>query len=208
MVMKLRFNAWSSLVIAMCALLIAGHLDSRGALAQTNNSPVAADDSATTDQGVPVTIAVLGNDSDPDGDPLAVDSLTPPANGSAVINADHTVPYTPHPGFAGADSFSYSITDGSGGTASAAVSVTVNATNSAPVAVDDSATTAQGVPVTIAVLGNDSDPDGDPLAVDSLTPPANGSAILNADHTVTYTPNPGFAGADSFSYSITDGSGE
>jgi hypothetical protein len=61
--------------------------------------------------------------------------------------------------------------------------------------------------VNISVLGNDSDPDGDTLSVTSASNPAHGSVVVNADGTVTYTPDPGFTGTDTFTYTISDGNG-
>ncbi|HEX9822235.1 MAG TPA: Ig-like domain-containing protein, partial [Methylomirabilota bacterium] len=87
--------------------------------------PLAQDDFAVTQRDTPVTIAVLANDSDPDGDPLTVTAVTDPAHGSAVNNGDGTVTYTPDAGFVGSDSFEYTISDGAGGADSATVSVTV-----------------------------------------------------------------------------------
>jgi len=170
-----------------------------------NNAPLAVDDQATTSEATSITIDVLSNDSDSDGDPLVVDSLTPPSNGTTVINPDNTVTYTPNANFNGADSFTYTISDGNGGSATATVNVTINAVNEAPLAVDDQATTSEATPVIVDVLSNDSDGDGDPLTVDSVTAPANGSAAVNADNTVTYTPNVGFVGSDTFTYTATDG---
>jgi hypothetical protein len=77
--------------------------------------------------------------------------------------------------------------------------------NCPPVAVDDMATTVNGFPVTINVLANDSDPNGDPLTVTSVTDPPNGTAVNNGDGTVTYTPDCGFFGIDTFNYTISDG---
>jgi RHS repeat-associated protein len=71
-------------------------------------------------------INVLGNDSDPDGDPLTVTGVTQPTNGKAVTGSNNIVTYTPTTGFTGQDSFTYSISDGRGGTAGATVRVTVN----------------------------------------------------------------------------------
>lgn len=90
-----------------------------------NNPPLAVNDSASTPAGTAVEIAVLGNDSDPDGDPLTVTSVTQPAGGSAVINANGTVTFTPNAEFTGTTAFNYTISDGRGGSASATVSVTV-----------------------------------------------------------------------------------
>jgi len=89
-----------------------------------NDPPVAVDDSDTTPEDTPVTIDVLNNDYDIDGDTLTVDSVTQGANGS-VINNGSNVTYTPDPGFNGTDSFTYTISDGNGGTDTATVTVTV-----------------------------------------------------------------------------------
>jgi VCBS repeat-containing protein len=92
-----------------------------------NDPPVAVDDTATTPKDTPVTIDVLNNDSDIDGDTLTVDSVTQGASGS-VTNNGNDVTYTPAPGFSGTDSFTYTISDGNGGTDMATVTVTVTGT--------------------------------------------------------------------------------
>jgi hypothetical protein len=79
--------------------------------------------------------------------------------------------------------------------------------NCPPIAVDDFATTVNGFPVTINVLANDSDPNGDALTVTAVTDPPNGSAVNNGDGTVTYTPDCGFFGIDTFNYTVDDGQG-
>ncbi|MGX9354280.1 Ig-like domain-containing protein [Roseobacteraceae bacterium S113] len=173
-----------------------------------NDPPVAVDDAGSTAPGTPTTITVLGNDSDPDGDPLTVTGVTDPANGTAVVNPDGTVTYTPDAGFSGEDTVTYTISDGNGGTDTADIIVTVSDDpNLPPVAVDDTGSTAPGTPVTVAVLGNDSDPDGDPLSVTGVTDPANGSAVINPDGTITYTPDAGFTGEDTITYTLSDGNG-
>jgi hypothetical protein len=149
-----------------------------------------------------VVIDVLDNDSDVDGDPLAVESVTQPVNGT-VVNNGTDVAYTPDPNYNGADSFSYVVTDGVF-TDTAVVSVTVTPMPDPPEADDDVATTAEDTPVTIDVLGNDSDADGDPLSVESVTQPFNGTVVNNGAD-VTYTPDPDYNGADSFSYVVSDG---
>jgi PKD repeat protein/cytolysin (calcineurin-like family phosphatase) len=95
------------------------------ALVIVNTPPIAVDDTASTAQDTPVTVPVLDNDSDPDGDPLVVVEATAPANGNAVVNPDNTITYTPDPGYHGPDKFTYTIADSSGLTASATVSITV-----------------------------------------------------------------------------------
>lgn len=92
-----------------------------------NSLPFVTDDTATTDEDTPVTLNVLANDSDPDGDQLSVIEVTQGANGTVTNNADGTVTYSPYSNFFSTDSFTYTISDGNGGTASATVTVTVNA---------------------------------------------------------------------------------
>ena len=83
----------------------------------------------------------------------------------------------------------------------------MTAVNDAPVAVDDSATTDEDTPVAISVLANDSDVDGDTLTVVAVSDPPNGSVVNNGDGTITYTPDTGYDGPDSFTYDIGDGNG-
>ena len=80
--------------------------------------------------------------------------------------------------------------------------------NSPPIAVADAATTAAGTAVAIAVLANDSDPDNDPLTIRAVSNVVNGTATINGNNTITYTPNPGFSGSGGFSYTISDGTTE
>ncbi len=97
----------------------------------TNDGPVAVADAATTAEDTAVSIAVLTNDSDLDGDTLTVSAATTPAHGTAAVNPDGTITYTPAANYNGADSFSYTVGDGNGGTATATVSVTVTASTTA-----------------------------------------------------------------------------
>jgi gliding motility-associated-like protein len=124
-----------------------------------------------------------------------------------VINEDGTITYTPAPDFNGEDSFTYTVSDGNGGTATATVTITVNPINDAPIANDDVATVDEDNSVTVSVLDNDSDVDGDGLTVVSTTDPSNGSVVINEDGTITYTPDPDFNGEDSFTYTVSDGNG-
>ncbi|MFP3913961.1 MAG: Ig-like domain-containing protein, partial [Actinomycetota bacterium] len=170
-----------------------------------NSAPVAADDSASTVADSAVTIDVLANDSDADGDALSVVDVTQPSTGSVVVNGDETVTYTPDAGFTGSDSFTYRASDGIATSDPATVTVSVSAGNTAPVAVDDAASTTVDTAVTVDVLANDSDADGDALSVVDVTQPSTGSVVVNGDETVTYTPDAGFTGSDSFTYRASDG---
>ncbi|MCV7345185.1 Ig-like domain-containing protein [Mycolicibacterium rhodesiae] len=107
------------------------------------------------------------------------------------------------------DSFAVTVADGHGGTTTTDVSVTVAPSapvNHAPVANDDSATTNENVPVSISVLANDSDADSDALVVTDAATPLHGS-VTHSDSGVTYTPNTDYHGADSFTYTVSDGHG-
>lgn len=178
-----------------------------GLATDCNEPPAASDDSAVTEEGSAVSVAVLANDSDPDGDDLSVSTVSDPANGTATINADNTVTYTPDAGFTGTDTFTYTAFDGEYED-TATVTVTVEARpNTAPVANDDTATTPRNTAVTIRVLANDSDADGDALTLTGVTQPSSGVATANADGTVTYTPAINFNGSVTFSYTIDDSHG-
>jgi subtilisin family serine protease len=178
-----------------------------GLATDCNEPPVANDDTAVTEEDKAVTIAVLANDTDPDNDALTVSGASDAANGTVVVNADNTVTYTPDPGFVGTDTFSYTAFDGEWED-TATVTVTVEERpNTAPVANDDTATTARNTAVTIAVLANDRDADGDALTLTGVTQPSSGTATANADGTVTYTPETNFTGTVGFTYSIDDGHG-
>jgi len=176
-------------------------------VAQVNGPPLAANDTATTLQGVAVTINVLSNDSDPDDDDLTLSVTEAPASGSAVPRPNGSILYTPIAGFAGIDSFTYEISDTSGEVSDAVVTVTVTEVNSEPVAVDDEAGTLQGTPVTIDVLGNDSDENNDSLSVSIASPASSGEAVVAANNNIVYTPLADFVGDDSFGYLIEDGNG-
>jgi hypothetical protein len=103
--------------------------------APPNRPPVAQADSATTLEGTPVTIDVLANDSDPDGDPIRISASSLPGNGTLTFPNGLTIIYTPNAGFTGTDGFTYHIVDGRGGVASANVLVTVTPRNLPPTAV-------------------------------------------------------------------------
>jgi large repetitive protein len=176
-------------------------------LAAVNNPPDAVDDAATVaEDSSNNAINVLANDTDADGNPLTITAVTQGANGS-VVNNGTNVAYTPNANFTGSDSFTYTISDGQGGTDTATVSVTVGGTNDAPIAVNDAATVTEDSSANaINVLANDTDGDGDSLTVSAVTQGANG-AVVNNGSNVSYTPNANFSGTDSFTYTVSDGNG-
>ena len=174
------------------------------AVTAANQPPLAVGNSATLNEDATVSLSVLSNDSDPDGDSLSISSTGLAAHGTLSHNGS-SVTYKPNANYNGSDSFSYSISDGFGGTATAMVAVTVNAVNDAPVAVADTAAVVIGRTVIINVLSNDSDVDKDSLTLASLSSPGKGTAAINGT-TVIYTAG-SKTGTDTFSYTIGDGHG-
>ena len=180
----------------------------------TADPPVAADDSSTTPQATPVDIDVLANDSDPDGwadlDPASVAVTAGPSHGQTSVDpTTGVVTYTPDAGYKGVDSFTYEVCDQADACDSADVTIGVAVDNMPPVASDDQGTTPQGTPLDIDVLANDDDPDGwadlDPASVSVTGGPGHGQTSVNpATGVVTYTPDPGYSGPDSFTYEVCD----
>jgi hypothetical protein len=178
-----------------------------------NRPPVAVDDSASTALGVPVTLNVVANDTDADGDPVSLAPngiVTAPLHGTAARVSAESIAYTPGAGYSGTDTFEYSISDGHGLTDRGLVTITISAANHPPEAADDDAVTSAGASVTINVTANDSDPDNDHVVLITspiITPPANGTAVKISGSSITYTPRSGFTGTDRFQYEAGDGQG-
>ena len=173
-----------------------------------DDPPQPVDDTAETPEDTPVTIPVLDNDDPGENGPLSVAEVSAPAHGSASVTAGGGVLYTPDADYHGPDRFTYVAEDGAGARVEAAVAVTVLPVNDPPQPVDDAAETPEDAPVTIAVLENDRDGDGDPLVVLEVSAPAHGSALVTAGGGgVLYTPEPNYHGPDRFSYTIGDGTG-
>jgi hypothetical protein len=176
-----------------------------------NDPPVAVSNAVTTAEDTAVTIlftTLLANDTDVEGNPLTVTSVGSPINGSLSNTNGSSVLFTPSPHFNGLAGFSYTVSDGNGGTATGAVNVSVTSVNDAPVAANDTATTTAGVAVTINVLANDTDVEGNPLSiVTPLVQPATGGTVAVSGGSVVFTPASGFTGASSFTYQARDSLG-
>ena len=186
-----------------------------------NSDPLAVDDAVETDEDTAVTIDVLTNDSDPDGDTLVIDSVTQPGSGTAAIGSADVV-YTPAPETVGAVAFTYTVSDGNGGTATAAVTVAISPVNDAPSidSIPDQAD-VEGDAVTIDVAADDADaadrddlafgatglPDG--ITVDPATGQLSGTiatgAATGSPYTVeiTVTDPDGAATSTTFTWTIT-----
>ena len=178
-----------------------------------NSDPTAIDDNAAATEDTPVTIfasALLANDSDPDLDPLTIQSVQNAANGTAALDVNGDVLFTPDANFNGNATFDYTVDDGNGGTDTATVTVAVAAVNDDPTAVDDNAVATEDTPLTIfasALLANDSDPDLDPLTIQSVQNAVNGTAALDVNGDVLFTPDANFNGNATFDYTADDGNG-
>ena len=150
---------------------------------------------------------VLGNDIDVDGDTLSAVLVAGPGVGTLTLAAG-SFTYTPPTGFSGPVSFTYQASDGALTSTTATVTITVAGVNDPPVAADDSYSTNEDTPLTVAapgVLGNDTDADGDPLTAQLVTAPTLGTLTLNPDGSFTYTPTANASGTDSFTYNASDG---
>ena len=155
-----------------------------------NTPPTAVDDALTTPFGTQGLVGVLANDSDPDGDSLTLSAFTLPAHGSLTCGLDTGVcTYTPNAGYSGQDQFTYTASDGRGGTATANVAITVEPVAGLPPnAALDSLSLLAGTSGSVNVLANDTDPNNDALTVTDFTQGALGNVICTAAGICTYTP--------------------
>ncbi|MGH3088969.1 MAG: Ig-like domain-containing protein, partial [Rubrobacteraceae bacterium] len=198
-----------------------------------NSKPVAHSDSYVMDEGDVLTVpnfnadGILVNDTDPDGDTLTVndantatpeiDPVSGPNNGDLELDANGGFVFdlsgADDDDFNGSEAFTYRATDGDDVSNVATVTITVRSVNDAPIANPDTANTEKNESVDIAVLGNDIDPDGDPLSVQIASgpnsDPENGFAeVLDANNggpnVIRYTPDPDFVGVDDFEYEVCD----
>lgn len=172
-----------------------------------NDPPEANNDSVSTLENTPVEVAVLTNDTDPEGDALTITQIGTPANGSVTDNGNGVILYTPATDFFGTDLFEYTVSDDNGGSAVGIVSIVVTSVNAAPTANSDNADTSENESVVVNVLANDTDTDAtDILVITEVTEPANGTATVE-NGSVTYQPDAGYSGSDSFEYTVSDGNG-
>jgi hypothetical protein len=185
-----------------------------------NGAPVANNDNTQTIQDTPVTIVVLANDTDPDSATSLNGQLTnptviaQPTQGTAVVNANGTITYTPSAGFRGVARLTYQVCDKAASPlcTTATVNVTVQTTppagtTLAPVAVDDALLTQLNTPNSGSVSTNDSDPQGLALTY-TADQPSSGTVAMSSAGSYTYTPAPGFTGPAHFTYSVCNTGGK
>jgi hypothetical protein len=177
---------------------------------RTNEAPVAIDDAYTVVTGAELNVdapGVLENDSDADEDALSVQLVTDVINGSLTLNEDGSFLYTPDAGFTGMDGFEYQATDLLEESNVAKVKIVVEPLNYIPEAVDDVITIQEETPVDINVLENDLGLGDTPLELAILIEPENGTVEI-IENQIRYSPDEGFIGEDTFSYTVTDADGE
>ena len=169
-----------------------------------NDPPTANDDSATAQEDVPiVTIDVLKNDTDPDRDRLVVIKVSQCRNGSVTISTDSTLTYAPGRNFSGNDTFTYTVSDGKGGTDTATVNVTISAVNDAPSITSKPVETARvWAPYSYGVVAKDPDP-GDRL-IYSLTKNPEGMTINEATGLIEWRPTRSQAGTYDVAVRVVD----
>ncbi|MDW2062518.1 cadherin-like domain-containing protein, partial [Vibrio sp. Vb1076] len=169
-----------------------------------NDAPNAENDVITTEEDTAVTIDVLVNDSDVEGDVLSIQSASVPSEQGSVDIVDGKLVFTPAENFNGEATITYIVTDVDL-TDEAKVSVTVTPVNDSPVAVDDTVSTQEDTVVIIDVLPNDSDVDGDKLSIQSATVPEAQGKVEIVDGKLVFTPAENFNGHAEITYTVTDG---
>jgi hypothetical protein len=175
-------------------------------------APTTVSDVYFTHLGTPLVIAapgVLANDNTNGGGPITAELATASTDGTVTLNADGGFTYTPPTFFVGTTTFTYRAVNSVGAGNIATVTITVNAT-SPPTAIDDAFTAPIDIPSAIrapGVLANDSSNGGGPMSAVLITGVSHGALTLNSDGSFTYSPNPGFSGADGFTYRAVNASG-
>ncbi|WP_274013071.1 tandem-95 repeat protein, partial [Vibrio parahaemolyticus] len=169
-----------------------------------NDAPNAENDVITTEEDTAVTIDVLVNDSDVEGDALSIQSASVPSEQGSVDIVDGKLVFTPAENFNGEATITYIVTDGDL-TDEAKVTVTVTPVNDSPVAVDDTTSIQEDTAVTIDVLTNDTDVDGDKLSIESASVPKEQGTVEVVDGKLVFTPAENFNGDAEITYTVTDG---
>ncbi|MFW1445492.1 tandem-95 repeat protein, partial [Vibrio parahaemolyticus] len=169
-----------------------------------NDAPNAENDVITTEEDTAVTIDVLVNDSDVEGDALSIQSASVPSEQGSVDIVDGKLVFTPAENFNGEATITYIVTDGDL-TDEAKVTVTVTPVNDSPVAVDDTTSIQEDTAVTIDVLPNDSDVDGDKLSIQSASVPEAQGKVEIVEGKLVFTPAENFNGDAEITYTVTDG---
>ncbi|MFD2032711.1 cadherin-like domain-containing protein [Ancylobacter dichloromethanicus] len=206
--------SWDSAGVSFDNVTVVSLADEEPGVPGDNVAPVAVGETGFTTGGGEALILsaalLLANDSDADGDTLALLSVGNAVGGTVSLDDAGNVLFVPAAGFAGAASFSYTVSDGKGGSDTATVGITVEGTpNHAPAAENDRLYALQDKALTASLsslLANDRDADGDTLSIIAVQDATHGSVAL-VDGKVVFTPANGFTGDASFSYTVSDGKG-
>jgi uncharacterized protein YjiK len=169
------------------------------AVVPSNAAPVSSDGNAALDEDTPAPVTLVATDAE--NDPLSWNIVTPPANGTLSGTAPNLT-YTPALNFHGSDSFTWSASDATKTSAPATFSITVSPVNDAPAAQSFAVFTETNTPATVTLAG--SDVENAPLSFTVISLPASGT-LSGTPPALTYTPDAGFTGADSFAYTANDG---
>ena len=179
----------------------------------TNRQPVALTDMNNTVSGMAVSGNVLGNDSDPDFNSLTVATtpLRAPIGGTITLNANGNYTYMPTASFVGTDTVAYKVCDNGIPTMCDTTFIILEVRpvnvdgNQKPIANDDNTSTPANTPIIVSVKSNDFDPQGGVLGNPTLIGmPTGGTATVNANGTVTFTPAPSYIGMATVQYQICD----
>jgi len=170
-----------------------------------NDAPIANADTATMDEdAAPILINVLANDSDEDGDSLVISAASADIGSASVVG--NQIQYTPAANTNGLATVTYTVSDNNGGTNTATVAVTITTVNDAPVANNDTATMAEdAAPILINVLANDSDEDGDSLAISAASADIGSASVVG--NQIQYTPAANTNGLATVTYTVSDNNG-
>lgn len=161
-------------------------------ISSVNDAPIANAETLSLDEDAQASITLDGMDED--GDDLTFFIFTPPANGQLSGTAP-AFTYTPNANFSGSDNFAFFASDGTLNSEVATVEITINPVNDAPTADEQTLSTPEDTPLSITFTG--ADIDGDSLSFAVGSQPSNG-ALAGTPPTLSYTPNAGFSGQDTF----------
>ncbi len=176
-----------------------------------NDAPTAGDDAYNMTEDTVLSVpapGVLGNDNDVDGDAIVAVLVADVLHGSLLLNQDGSFSYSPSQGYVGQDTFQYEASDGLLASNVATVTITISEVDDPPTAIDDQYSMDQDTVLSVpapGVLDNDTDPENGPLTAILAGDVSSGTLVLNDDGSFTYTPDAGYYGIDSFTYTANDG---